>query len=278
MLLNRTKNKALGEALDISNAIPRDSDFTVVGTDNYSEIINSKVIIIAASTGTYVEDRNQMMEKQIGMSKDIGCNIRDSCRSPIVLVVSNPVDILTYTLLKETDFSRNKVIGIASSLDSNRFRYFISKKIGVKNSEISNARVIGEHGDSLVPIFSKVRIKEKKILDVINSDQKAEITREVRDYWKTLRNFKGRSHFGIAKNTVEVIESIIKNQTLSISASVFLKGEFDEKDVCIGVPVKITSRGIIKIEEVDLNKSERGLFKESARIIRNNIRKIQGMD
>ena len=210
VLLNRTKSKALGEALDISNAIPKNSDITIRGTDDYSEIKNSEIVIIAASTGVYLKNRNEMIDAQVEMIKEIGKKMKEYCSNSIILIVSNPIDVLTYFFLKETNFSKNNVIGIASSLDSSRFRYFLSKKIGAKQSEISDAVVLGEHGDTMIPIFSKVKIKGKNVLEIIDSKQKEDITRETRDYWISLRNFKSRSQFGIAKNTYDVIESIIR--------------------------------------------------------------------
>lgn len=129
------------------------------------------------------------------MIQEIGKNIKFYCKNPIVLIVSNPVDVLTYYFIKETNFSRNKVLGIASSLDSSRLRYLISEKIGVKQSQISEAFVLGEHGDSMVPIFSKVKIKGKNVTKIISNKEKEDITNKIRNYWKTLRNFKSRSQF-----------------------------------------------------------------------------------
>jgi malate dehydrogenase len=272
VLLNRTKSKAIGEALDISNAIPKNSDITVRGTDDYSKISNTDIIVIAASTGIYLKNRYESTDTQVEMIKEIGEKIKSNCQSPIVLIVSNPVDVLTYFFQKETNFSKNNVIGIASSLDSSRFRYFLSKKIGVKQSQISSALVLGEHGDSMVPIFSRAKIDGKNVLEIIDSKQKEDITRETRDYWRTLRSLKRRSHFGIAKNTCDVIESIIGNQTISTPASVLLEGEFGEKDVCMGVPLKITSKGVTEIQEIVLDKSELELFEKSAQTIRDSVR------
>ncbi len=271
VLLNRTKSKAIGEALDISNAIPKNSDITIHGTDNYSEVSDANIIVIAASTGVYQKNRYETIDAQVEMIKKVGGEINTNCQSPIILIVSNPVDILTYFFQKETNFSKNNVIGIASSLDSSRFRYSISKKIGVRQSQISNAYVLGEHGDSMVPIFSKTKINGKNLLEIIDSKQKEEITRETRNYWKSLRSFKSRSQFGIAKNTFDVIESIIYNRTISIPASVLLEGEFGEKDVCMGVPIKISSTGITEIQETELDESELELLKISAQTIRKNI-------
>ncbi|MDH3824675.1 MAG: lactate dehydrogenase [Nitrosopumilus sp.] len=274
VLLNRTKSKALGEALDISNAIPKNSDITIRGTDDYSEIINSDIIVITASTGIYLKNRNEIIDEQVKMIREIGKKIKKYSPNSIILIISNPIDVLTYFFLKETNFCKNNVLGIASSLDSSRFRYLLSKKIGVNQSQISDAYVLAEHGDSMVPIFSQAKINGKNVLEIIDSSQKEDITREIRNYWKSLRNFKSRSQFGIAKNTYDVIESIIKNQTISFPASVFLDGEFGEKDICMGVPIKITSNGIMEIQSMDLDESEQELFKKSAQTIRNTIQSV----
>ena len=158
VLLNLTKSKAVGEALDISNAIPETSNITIRGTDNYSEITQSRIIVIAASTGVYLKNRHEMVDAQVKMIREIGGKIKANCTSPIILIISNPVDVLTYFFQKETGFSRDSIIGVDSSLDSKRFRYLLSKKLRVKNSQISDAYVLGEHGDSMVPIFSKTKI------------------------------------------------------------------------------------------------------------------------
>lgn len=221
-----------------------------------------------------MKNRNEMMGAQVEMIKEIGKKIKSSCNSPIILMVSNPVDVLTYYFLKETNFSRNKVIGIASSLDSSRFRYLISEKTGVKPSKISEAYVLGEHGDSMIPIFSKVKINGKNILEFLDSYEKQEIHRKTKDYWKSLRFLKSRSHFGISKITFDVLQSIIQKKTLSIPASVLLNGEYGEKDVCMGVPITIDSQGVKEVQNITMDESEKNLFKISAETIRTNIRTI----
>jgi len=274
LLLNRTKDKAIGESLDSANAIPSTSKFSIHGTDDYSKLAGSDIVVITASTGVYMKDRTENMDSQVTMIKEIAEKIKHNCPSAIILVISNPLDVLTYFFQRETKFSRFKVIGIASSLDSSRFRYFISEKLSVPQSSISNALVLGEHGDSLVPIFSGVSVGGKAILSMIDDDEKDSLISSVRNYWKKLRSYKGRSQFGIAKNVYDVIDAIINSKELVIPASVVLEGEFGEKDVCIGVPVKITSKGITEIKDTKLDESERESFKISAQTIRNNIQSI----
>lgn len=274
LLVNRTKSKAMGEALDISNAIPANSNVSIHGTDDFSKINGSDIIVITASTGIYMKNRTEMMDTQVIMIKEIAKQIKKHCPSAIILIVSNPLDVLTYVFQKETQFSRNKVIGIASSLDSSRFRYLLSEKFKVKQSQITDAIVLGEHGDSMVPIFSRVKINGKNVLELIDNKEKQIISTEIQNYWKSLRLLKSRSQFGIAKNTFDVIKSIIKNDELFIPASIVLNGEYGEKDVSMGIPVKINKDGIKEIIEIKLNESENKLLKISAQTIRDYIKSL----
>ncbi len=274
LLVNRTKDKAIGKSLDISNAIPENSNVSIHGTDDFSKTSGSDIVVITASTGIYLKSRTELMDAQVKMIKEVANQIKKHCPFAIVLIVSNPLDVLTFVFQKETQLSRNKVIGIASSLDSSRFRYLLSEKFRTKQSQITDALVIGEHGDSMVPIFSRVKINEKNILEIIDEAEKQTISTEIRDYWKSLRIFGSRSQFGIAKNTFDVIRSIIKNDELIIPASIVLNGEYGEKDVSMGVPVKINKDGVKEIIEIKLNKSESILLKISAQTIRDYIKSL----
>jgi len=266
-LVNRHKEKALGQALDISNSIPENSSISVVGTD-YSEIKNSEVIVISASVGTYMTSRTDMLLEQIAMVRDIAKKIKRYAPDAKVLMVSNPVDVLTYFFLKETGFSRECVLGVASSLDSSRFRYLLARELKVKSSEIKNALALGEHGDSMVPIFSIAKWNNKPVLEMLDHTQTQKITKDLRDYWKVLRDLKGPSIFGSAKNTVDIVKSIIKNEELSVPASVMLNGEYGCSDVCLGVPIKIDKGNMIKIQEIDLAKSEQESLKRSGEVVK----------
>lgn len=274
LLVNRTKSKAIGEALDLSNAVSENSNVSIHGTDDFSKIIGSDIIVITASTGVYLKSRTEMMDAQVKTIKDIAKEIKKYCPLAIILIVSNPLDVLTFIFQQETKLSRNKVIGIASSLDSSRFRYLLSEKFEIKQSQITNAIVMGEHGDSMVPIFSGVKINKKNLLEIIDETEQNVITTEVKNYWKSLRTFKCRSQFGIAKNTFDVLSSIIKNDELIISASIVLNGEYGEKDVSMGIPVKINKDGIKEILEIRLNESEYKLLKISAQTIRDCINSL----
>ena len=272
LLVNRNERKAIGEALDIASAIPANSKFTIRGTDDYSQISDSDIIVIASSVGVYMKDRTENIVLQVKMIKEIAQKIKQYCPTAIILIVSNPLDVLTYFFQKESAIPRFKVIGIASSLDTSRFRYLISETLSVPQSSISNAIVLGEHGDSMVPVFSGVTVGGNPLFSMI--DSRDSITDDIRNYWKKLRNYKSRSQFGIAKNTFDIIDSILHKKEITIPVSVVLEGEYGENDVAMGVPVRIDQNGISEIQKMKLDDTESSSLKKSSEKIRNYIQSV----
>ncbi|MDX1595368.1 MAG: lactate dehydrogenase [Nitrosopumilaceae archaeon] len=274
-LLNRTRSKAIGEAMDISNAISPTSDIMIKGTDDYSDIRDSNLVVISASAANYQKSRLDVIHEQASMINDIGKKIMKYCPSATILMITNPLDVLTYVFQKNTQIPKNKVIGVAASLDSSRFLYLLSTKLGIKRTKITNAIVIGEHGDSMVPVYSNIKIEGKNISNLLNNQEKESITNEVRTYWKSLRNYKSRSQFGIAKNTYDIIKTITIDSITEAPASVVLDGEYGLKNLAIGVPVKISKNGIEEIQDINLDENESRLFKQSAKIIQTNISSLK---
>jgi malate dehydrogenase len=268
-LVNRHKEKALGQAMDISNAIPADSPITITAAD-YSEIKNSDVIVISASTGTYTANRVELLSEQVQMIKNIAKQVKQFANSAKVLILSNPVDVLTYYFQKESGFPREQVFGVASSLDSSRLRYLLARDLKTNQSEIQDAIVLGEHGDSMVPIFSHAKWKGKSVLDILNEEQTHKIKGDLIFYWKILREYKGPSIFGIAKNTFDIIKAIVKDEEISVPVSVMLNGEYGISDVSLGIPTKITKEKLV-IQELTLQKSELDLLHTSAATIKEYI-------
>lgn len=274
VLVNRNEKRAIGEALDITNAIPKNSTISISGTSDYSKIKNSDVCVIAASVAPHIKTRSDVMLDQAKMITDVSRKISEFASSSKVLVVTNPVDVMTYLVQKRGNLSKN-VLGIASSLDSARFRYLLAKEFDTDQSQIKDALVMGEHDDSMVPIFSCAKFGSTPVNDILDEQQKMRITASVRSYWKSLRDYKGSSVYGIAKNTFDAIDSIIKNQPLEIAASVLLDGQYDTKDLCMGIPVTITKDGIAQIHEISITQQEKEQLRKSAGIIQNNIAQVE---
>ena len=275
VLIDRTKDNAIGESLDLANAIPSTSKFSIDASDDFSKISGSDIVVVTASTGVYMQSRTENLSQQVSMIKDIGEKIKQYCPTAIVLIISNPLDVLTYFFQKQTGFSRFKIIGVASSLDSSRFRFLVSKKLSVSQSNVSNAMVLGEHDSSMVPIFSQVNVKGKSLLTLLSDEEKNSMTQDVREYWKKLRKYKSRSQYGIAKNAYDILETIKNSNTLYIPASVVLDGEYQANNVAMGVPVKINQNGISEIYEIALNSEESSLLNLSSKRIRNLITSIE---
>ena len=255
--------------MDISNSIPANSSISITGTD-FSGIKNSDVIIISASTGTYKANRVELLSNQVQMIKDIAKQVKQYASTATVLVISNPVDVLTYFFQKESGFAREKVIGVASSLDSSRFRYLISKELQTNQANIQNALVLGEHGDSMVPIFSLAKFDGKPVMDIFDEEQAHKIKGDLIFYWKILREYKGPSIFGIAKNTFDIVQALVKNEELEVPVSTLLEGEYGISDVSLGVPARIIKNGA-NVKQITLDESELSSLQKSAETIKEYI-------
>ncbi|MBM2851625.1 MAG: lactate dehydrogenase [Candidatus Nitrosotenuis sp.] len=274
VLINRYEKKAIGEALDISNAIPESSSISITGTSDYSKIKDSKVVVVTASSGVHLQSRTEIMYDQAKMIQKIASNIAKYAPDAKILMITNPVDVLVYVIQKEASFSSKNVIGVASNLDSSRFRYLLAQEFGTNQSKIQDAIVMGEHDDTMVPIFSRVKYDGKPVTDLLDDAQISKITLDVRNYWKYLRDYKGHSAFGIAKNTFDIINSIIKDETLDVPASVLLDGQYGLSDVCVGVPLTINKNGVVKIHQIEITQNEKESLSKSADTVKNNIAKV----
>jgi len=232
------------------------------------------VIVIAASKGKITTARTDLLAANVPLAKEIAQKIKKYNDDAKIVIVTNPLDVITYVMLKETGFPRENVIGMGSSLDSSRFRYLLAKSLDVNMTKVEGI-VMGEHGDSMVPIFSTAKCDEKPVLNMLEQSETARITEELRNYWKLLKTFKEASVFGAAKNVFDIIRAIVHDEKLKIPASVLLEGEYGLSDVCLGIPMTIGKTGITKINKLDLDWSELKSLNDSAEIIRSNIVKIK---
>lgn len=274
LLVNRDEKKAIGEALDITNAMPGNSEISISGTSDYTKIKNSSVIVIAASVKSHINTRSDIMLDQAKMIADMSHKISEFAPSAKVLVVTNPVDVMTYLVQKRGNLASKNVLGVASSLDSSRFRYLLAKEFGTDQSHIRDALVMGEHDDSMVPIFSCAKLDNTPVDKLLDDGKKMQITASVRSYWKLLRDYKGSSVYGIAKNTFDVIEAITRDASMHTCASVLLDGEYGFSDVCMGVPVTITKDGIVQIHQIQITDKEAAQLRASVDMIKNNISQV----
>ena len=276
ILINKTKNEAVGRALDITNTIPPDSSISVTGTDDFEAMRGSKIIVIAASRADIANERIEVLFENVALTKEISPYLKKYADDAKIVVVTNPLDVITYHILKETEFPRQQIFGMGSRLDSSRFRYLLSLKIGTDQSKIK-AMVIGEHGPSMVPLFSTAKYNENPVSDFLDDKQVRNIKIELKEYGSRLRFLKTVSTFGAARNIYDIVKAIINDEKVMIPVSVLLEGEYGLSDVCLGVPTTIGKSGPT-IQEIYMVKAEADLLLESANVVKNNIKKIQTME
>lgn len=266
-----------GKGLDLLEALPiLGSDTYIHGTNSYEITANSDIVIITAGQA-----------RKPGMSRDdllaANAKIVSSCAeqaikyspSAIFIVVSNPLDVMTYLTLRVTKLPRHRVIGMAGILDTARYRAFIAMELGCSVEDI-HALLMGGHGDSMVPLPRYTTVAGIPLAQLLPQERIAAIVQRTKDGGIEIVNYlkTGSAYYAPAASTVEMVESIVKNKRRILPCSVLCEGEYGLKDVCIGVPVKLGTNGIEKIYEVELTAEEQALLERSANDVSKTIARM----
>jgi malate dehydrogenase len=267
-----------GKALDMFESAPvHGTDTRLTGTNSYEETAGSDIVVITAG-----------LARKPGMSRDDllaknseivgGCAEAAFKQSPnaIFIIVSNPLDVMTYVALKKTGLPRNRVIGMAGVLDSARFRSFIAMELDVSVQDVT-AFVLGGHGDSMVPLARYSTVAGIPLPELIPADRLEKIIQRTRDGGIEIVNFlkTGSAYYAPGSSAAQMVESIVRNKKRILPCSVWLEGEYGLKDTVVGVPVKLGKNGIEKIIEIKLTDSEAAALKKSADEVKENIAKVK---
>ena len=248
-----------------------DIDTKLTGvTNDYSQTANSDVVVI---TSGIPRKPGMTREELIGTNAGIVKNVIDSVvkYSPnaIILIVSNPMDTMTYLAVKSSGLPRNQVFGMGGALDSARFKCYLSKAIGANINEIEGM-VIGGHGDTtMIPLVSKATYKGMPVTSFLSADQLKQVSADTMVGGATLTKLLGTSAwYAPGAAAAYIVESILKDQKKIIPSSVLLEGEYGQKDICVGVPVVIGRNGAEKVLEINLTDEEKKLFEDSVAAVR----------
>jgi len=246
-------------------------DSTIVGvTNDYAKTADSDVIVI---TSGIPRKPGMTREELIGVNAGIVKSVAESALkfSPnaIIVVISNPMDTMTYLALKSLGVPKNRIIGMGGTLDSSRFKYYLSQALGCNANEVEGL-VIGGHGDTtMIPLARLATYKGIPVTTLLSPEKIEEVVKATMVGGATLTGLLGTSAwYAPGAAGACVVESIIHNQKKFIPCSVALDGEYGQSDICIGVPVIIGKNGIEKIVELDLNAEEKDLFAKSADAVR----------
>jgi len=277
VLLDIIEGVPQGKALDMAEAAPlSNSDIMLMGTNNYEDTANSDIVVITAGMARKPGmSRRDLLEKNAGIVKDVVEKVTKWSPQAILIVVTNPMDLMTYLAWKVSGFPEKRVIGMGGALDSARFRCFISKELDVSVENIY-APVLGGHGDLMVPLprFSTVAgIPITELMDKEVIDNIVERTRfaggEIVSLLKT-----GSAYVAPAAAITEMIEAIFYDKKKIIPCSVYLNGEYGVKGLFVGVPVKLGSNGVEGIVELKLTEEEKEAFNKSVDMLKSGVAQI----
>lgn len=271
-LLDLMPSLSKGQALDISHmASALGSDTEVASLNGYEELAGSSLIILCAGFPRKPGmTRLDLLSANKAVVREIAEKISKHAPDSMVMVITNPLDVMTHLVLKTAGFGRDMVFGMGSTLDSFRFRHCLSKVSGVPASRIS-AVVIGEHGDSMVPLPAHSMINEKPAAQILSADELKKAVDMTRNSGIEVITLKGATTFGPAASAARIAEAILNDSKETIPASAYLDGEYGNRDICIGVPVVFGKSGAERITELDLSVDERAAFGKSCAVVREGI-------
>ena len=266
-----------GRALDLMESAPIEGySSQILGTNEYKDTKNSDIVIVTAGIARKPGmSRDDLLQTNAKIIKDVITKIVKESPNAILIMVTNPLDVMSYYAYKISGFESKRVIGMAGVLDSARYRFFIAEALGVTPSLV-NAFVLGGHGDSMVPLprcstvngIPITQLLSKKKIDEINIRTKnggAEIV----GLLKT-----GSAYYAPSASVVEMVKSIILNEHKILPCCVLLNGEYGLNDVYCGVTTKLSNKGVEEIIEIDLTKDEIDSLKNSSNAVKMNIKKL----
>lgn len=270
VLIDVNADKTKGEAMDLSHGRPY-VDTSKVYAGTYDDIADCALIIITAGANQKPDEtRLDLVHKNVGIFKSIIPEITKRNTEGILLVVANPVDILTYVTLKLSGFPKNRVFGSGTVLDSARFQYLLSEHLEVDSGSIQ-AFIIGEHGDSELAVWSGVNVSGVAINDFCelrgHFDHETSMRRildDVRNSAYEIIEKKGATYYGVAIAVSHIAESIIRNKNSLLPVSSLLEGEYGLSDLCLSVPTIVNKNGAEQVIEIELNEEETDLLNQSA--------------
>jgi malate dehydrogenase len=279
VLVDVVEGMPQGKALDIRESAPlQDYDTEVTGTNNVEEgVAGADVVVMTAGLARKPGmDRMDLLKKNLEIVAGAMKAVKAKAPNAVVVMVTNPLDVMTFTALRTTGFPRERVVGMAGVLDSARLRAFIAMELDVSVLDVS-AMVLGGHGDTMVPLprFSTVNgVPITEMMEPAAIDRLADRTRkgggEIVALLKT-----GSAYYAPATSAAQMVEAILKDRGHLLPACVALEGEFGEKDICFGVPVILGKGGVRRIVELKLTEPEKAMLKKSAAEVRKGIDEVK---
>jgi malate dehydrogenase len=266
-----------GKALDLAESCPLwNSSSTIKGTKNYSDTSGSDIVVITAGLARKPGmSRSDLLHANANIIKGVCIEIAKTSPDSIVIVVTNPMDIMAQLAWKTTEFSCKRVIGMGGILDASRLRAFLSWELNVSPEDIE-ALVLGGHGDDMVPLSRFTTVKGIQITELLPKKKIDALIERTRNGGAEIVSLlkSGSAYYAPAAATFQMIKSILLDEMRMLPCAVYLNGEYGMKDIYMGVPVILGKEGVERIIEIKLTKEERAQFRKSCTSVRKLVKKL----
>jgi len=278
VLVDILEGVALGKALDIFEASPIEGfDAKVVGTNAYEETKDSDVVIIASGFPRKPGmSREDLLETNKEIVESVVTQVVEKSPEAILIMVTNPLDTMTYLALKTSGFPKQRVIGMAGILDAARFKAFIAMELNVSVEDIQTL-LLGGHGDEMVPLPRYTTVSGIPLSQLLSKEAIARLVDRTRKGGGEIVNHlkTGSAFYAPSAAVVQLAEAMLKDKKRILPCCAYLDGEYGLKDICFGVPVKLGRSGAESIIELPLTEEEKGLVLKSAESVRKSIAELK---
>jgi len=275
LLLDIIQGLPQGEAMDINHQLSeRGTDAIARGSNNYEEMRGSDYVVLVAGVGRKPGmTRMDLLKTNAGIVKDVASKIAGYARDATIVVVTNPLDPMTYLALMTIGSQKNKVMGMGGMLDLSRFKSFIQEATGLSRDSIQ-AMVISEHGENMLPLTRFSSIGGVPLHDFISKEKSNELFEKTRKVAAEVIALKGATVYAPGNAVATMIESVAKDKKLVIPVSAYLQGEYGISDICIGVPAVIGADGVERIIELKLDAFEQDVFNKGVASVREAVKAL----
>ena len=260
-----------GLALDMNQSSPVEGFEPVVrGTNDYADTARSDVVVITAGLPRQPGmSRMDLLEKNAGIMRDVAGRVRDTSPQAIVIVVSNPLDEMTFLAAEETGFPKERVMGMAGTLDSARLRFFIAAELGVSPSDVA-AVTLGSHGESMVPLPGHATVEGKPLRDLVDDETLERLYQRTRDAGAEIVGYlkKGSAYYAPSASVAQMVNAISGDTKDVLPACVWATGQYGVSDVFVGLPARLGRDGVEEVVTLDLDEADLRALREAAEGIR----------
>lgn len=267
-----------GKSLDMSESRQVDHhDAWAFGTNKVEDMRECQIVCITAGVPRKPGmTREQLLDINTGIVRDVCAKLKSVGANPILIVVTNPLDVMTYAALKLTGFPRERVIGMAGVLDSNRFAHFVAEKLKVSPKDIS-AMVLGSHGDTMVAMPRFTTVSGIPITELLPKDEIDALCKRTANGGIEIVNLlkQGSAYYAPGSAIASMVEAILHDSNRVLPCSVLLQGEYGLKDVVVGVPCKLGEGGLKQILQIKLTSEEDAALKKSAAVVAENVKLLK---